>query len=275
MRKPRLDGYIVGLGVADNRADAREIALAEIVTQLSVDIKVSQSQYNEKRGSFTTSHYKQQIDSSSLPFELVGIEEIKSASQDQQAAVLMGIKKQRLINSLYRQVSNVNSLELPDAKAENRFIFALEHKSELLRIEKMTRVLEVLDGKKPELQSRLDELTHSHARVLRQASCRIIGRSVHKSIVGALNNALRCNGGNTLWVQPQLNWRYSGQNNLTFAQANLIIKFTRTVSPFNTLKEYGFVATASGTSKSMARDAAIKQLITFLNRPVHQWGSEQ
>ncbi|MCL1077296.1 hypothetical protein D5R81_04740 [Parashewanella spongiae] len=275
MQKQEFDGYIVGQGVADSRVNAHKAALAEIASQLSININVSQTLKISKSGSTSDSEFKQKIQTTSLPFDLVGVEEIKTSSKGQQTAMLLGIKKEHLIGSLYGELSGLNRLAIPDASVEQQFIHALEHEQELHRSTQILQVLEALDGKQLKFRSELKKLKQHHQQALKQISCQIINNSIPKNVVAAIDNRLKCNGAKVIWVQPQLNWRYSDSGHIKYVEASLHIKFTHSIHPFNTLKEYNIVATSSGRSMETAKDEAINRLVIILNRPIRQWNSEQ
>ncbi|RYV02380.1 hypothetical protein SOPP22_10015 [Shewanella sp. OPT22] len=268
------NGYIVGMGVAESRAGAKNEALAEIVSQLSINVRVNQTHSNVKRNSTTETVFKQQIGISSLPFELVGVEEIDSSSNKNNIAVVLGIKKAHLINSLKDELNFLSKISLPDSSVQYRFIHALENQAELNRAAKILPVLELLDGEQRKLSSTLSRLQTDFQQALNQVSSQVIDNSSPSELIAAIDNKLKWSGKTLIWVKPQLNWRYASSNQIKHVQAHLAIKFTHTVSPFNTLKEYSIITTASGDTIESAKEAAIKQLVDIVNRPIRQWNSE-
>ncbi len=275
MQKLKFDDYIVGLGVADSRANARTLALAEIASQLSVSVSVKETQSSFKHGTIVDTKFNQSIQTSSLPFKLVGVEVLKTASKENKTAILLGVKKSTLVNTLNESISDLTSLAIPDTSAEYKFIHVIESTPELHRKSQMLQVLEFLEGNKLSFRADLNKLRQEHLQVLNDISCQIIANSTPKSIVTAIDNKLTCNGKTRLWIKPQLNWRLSTYEQVKHAQANLNIKFTRTINPFNTIKEYNIVAVASSKSIDIAKEEAVTQLVIKLNQPIHQWNSEQ
>ena len=274
MQKFKDNGYIVGIGVAESRVSAKSAALAEIVSQLSVNVRVSQTHSNLKRNSATETVFKQKLEVTSLPFELVGVEEIDSSSNKNNIAVALGVKKGLLVSSLKDELNFLSKMSLPDSSVQYRFIHALENQAELNRAAKILPVLELLDGEQSKLSSTLSRLQADFEQALNQVSSQVIDNSSPSELIAAIDNKFKWNGKTLIWVKPQLNWRYASGNQIKHVQAHLAIKFTQTVSPFSTLKEYSIIVTASGDTIESAKDAAIKQLVNIVNRPIRQWNSE-
>jgi len=79
LQSQQSDEYITAVGIGESRLTAKQAALADIVTQLSVDVSTEQVQLSSKQNTQSTGYFQQTTSLSSLPFTLTGTEELNSA----------------------------------------------------------------------------------------------------------------------------------------------------------------------------------------------------
>jgi hypothetical protein len=268
---PQDSEYLVGVGVGDSRIAARQAAIAEIVTQLSIDYRVEQTQMLTKRLGKADSQFKQVSLLKSLPFTLEGIEELKFFQQDADFALLLGIKKNQLIKSLQTDLAILHHITQPDGDAERQFIWALQQSETFLLLNKKLRVLTLLAGEQPKIKQRLEHLLDIQNKALQAVSCDVIGNSNYSLIKSALNNALPHSGKTRLWMRPNLKWKFATKGKQTLAKARLTLKLMRSQSPFSVLIQHDIEAQAKGSSREAAKAKAIKKLLGQLSAPASVW----
>jgi hypothetical protein len=263
--------YLVGVGVGDSRSAARQSAIADIVTQLSVDYRVEQTQILTKRQGKADSQFTQVSQLKSLPFTLEGIEELEFFQQDAEFALLLGIKKSQLIKSLQTDLAILQHITSPTGDVERQFMWALQQSETFLLSTKKLSVLTLLAGEQPKIKQRLEQLLTQQKQALQAVSCDVIGNSHYSLIKSALNTALPHSGKTRLWMRPNLKWKFATKGKLALAKARLTLKLMRSRPPFSVLIQHDIEAQAKGSSREVAKAKAIEKLLGQLSAPASVW----
>ncbi|KAA1153877.1 hypothetical protein EU510_08790 [Pseudoalteromonas sp. FUC4] len=265
------DEYITAVGIGESRLAAKQAALADIITQLSVDVSTQQIQKLTKQDNQSSNYFEQATTLTSLPFTLTGLEELDALEQNNLFALKMGVKKSILVKNLKSDLSKLSRIFAPKNNTEQRFIWALKNSGELNVATKKLAVLEHLSGPKLFIQSTLNNLLTEQAKALNAVSCDVIGANNISEIKSALNNALPHNGGTRLWVRPQIRWQYAKSNNKYSAKAILTLALTRSSTPFKVLLQQDLVAQESAATQEDAKQKATNNLVQQLKAPASQW----
>ncbi|WMS92912.1 LPP20 family lipoprotein [Pseudoalteromonas sp. HL-AS1] len=265
------DEYITAVGIGESRLAAKQAALADIITQLSVDASTQQLQKLTKQDNQSSNYFEQATTLTSLPFTLTGLEELDALEQNNLFALKMGVKKSILVKNLKSDLSKLSRIFAPKNNTEQRFIWALKNSGELNVATKKLAVLEHLSGPKLFIQSTLNNLLTEQAKALNAVSCDVIGANNISEIKSALNNALPHNGGTRLWVRPQIRWQYAKSNNKYSAKAILTLALTRSSTPFKVLLQQDLVAQESAATQENAKQKATNNLVHQLKAPASQW----
>ncbi|MET6760419.1 LPP20 family lipoprotein [Pseudoalteromonas sp. NCIMB_1079] len=265
------DEYITAVGIGESRLAAKQAALADIITQLSVDASTQQTQKLTKQDNQSSNYFEQATTLTSLPFTLTGLEELDALEQNNLFALKMGVKKSILVKNLKSDLSKLSRIFAPKNNTEQRFIWALKNSGELNVATKKLAVLEHLSGPKLFIQSTLNNLLTEQAKALNAVSCDVIGANNISEIKSALNNALPHNGGTRLWVRPQIRWQYAKSNNKYSAKAILTLALTRSSTPFKVLLQQDLVAQESAATQENAKQKATNNLVHQLKAPASQW----
>lgn len=265
------DEYITAVGIGESRLAAKQAALADIITQLSVDASTQQTQKLTKQDNQSSNYFEQATTLTSLPFTLTGLEELDVLEQNNLFALKMGVKKSILVKNLKSDLSKLSRIFAPKNNTEQRFIWALKNSGELNVATKKLAVLEHLSGPKLFIQSTLNNLLTEQAKALNAVSCDVIGANNISEIKSALNNALPHNGGTRLWVRPQIRWQYAKSNNKYSAKAILTLALTRSSTPFKVLLQQDLVAQESAATQENAKQKATNNLVHQLKAPASQW----
>ncbi|MBH0021183.1 LPP20 family lipoprotein [Pseudoalteromonas sp. SWXJ133] len=265
------DEYITAIGIGESRLAARQAALADIITQLSVDVSTQQLQKLTKQDNQSSNYFEQATTLTSLPFTLTGLEELNALEENNLFALKMGVKKSVLVKNLKSDLSKLSRISAPENNNEQRFIWALKNSGELNVTTKKLAVLEHLSGPKLFIQSTLNNLLTEQAKALNAVSCDVIGANNISTIKSALNNALPHSGDTRLWVRPQIRWQYAKSNNKYSAKAILTLALTRSSTPFKVLLQQDLVAQESAATQENAKQKAINNLVQQLKAPASQW----
>ena len=265
------DEYITAVGIGESRLAAKQTALADIITQLSVDVSTQQLQKLSKQNNQASSYFTQTTILTSLAFTLTGLEELNAIEQNNLFALRMGVKKSVLVQSLKSDLSTLSQLTPPTTNTELRFIWALQNSGELNIAIKKLAVLEHLSGPKLFIQSTLNNLLIEQGKALNAISCDVIGANNISEIKSALNNALPHSGDTRLWMRPQIRWQYAQSNNKYSAKAILTLALTRSSSPFKVLLQQDLFAQESAATQENAKQKAINNLVQQLKAPASQW----
>jgi len=265
------DEYLTAVGIGESRLAAKQAALADITTQLSIDINTRQTQTLTKKDNTASRFFQQETTLNSLPFTLAGIEELHFLQQGNAFALKMGVKKSVLVASLKSDLSALSYLVPPAKNAEKRFIWALQNSHKLNLAVKKLAVLEHLAGAQLSIQSVLKDLLNEQSNALNAISCDVIGALDVNEIKSALNDALPHRGDTQLWMRPQLRWQYAQNNNQHSAKATLTLALTQSSSPFRVLLQHDLHAQDSATTLENAKQKVIINLVQQLKAPVSQW----
>jgi hypothetical protein len=265
------DEYLIAVGIGESRLAAKQAALADITTQLSIDINTRQTQTLTKKDNTASRFFKQETTLNSLPFTLAGIEELHFVKQGNAFALKMGVKKSVLVATLKSDLSALSYLVPPAKDAEKRFVWALQNSHKLNLAVKKLAVLEHLAGLQQSIQSTLKHLLNEQSKALNAISCDVIGAFDVSEIKSALNDALPHSGDTQLWMRPQLRWQYAQNNNQHSAKATLTLALTQSSSPFRVLLQHDLHAQDSATTLENAKQKVIKNLVQQLKAPVSQW----
>lgn len=265
------DEYITAVGMGGSRLAAKQAALADITTQLSIDINTRQTQILTKKDNTVSGFFQQETTLNSLPFTLAGVEELNYEVQGNFFALKIGVKKSVLAATLKSDLSELSYLVPPAKDAEKRFIWALQNTHKLNLAVKKVAVLEYLTGAEPSIQTTLKHLLNEQSNALSAISCDVIGAFNISEIKSALNDALPHSGDTQLWMRPQLRWQYAQNNNQHSARATLTLALTQSSSPFKVLLQHDLYAQDSATTLENAKQKAIKNLVQQLKAPVSQW----
>ena len=265
------DEYITAVGISESRSAAKQAALADIITQLSVDVSTQQLQKLTKQDNQSSNYFEQATTLTSLPFTLTGLEELNALEENNLFALKMGVKKSVLVKNLKSDLSKLSRISAPENNNEQRFIWALKNSGELNVATKKLAVLEHLSGPKLFIQSTLNNLLNEQVKALNAVSCDVIGANNISEIKSALNNALPHNGDTRLWVRPQIRWQYAKSNNKYSAKAILTLALTRSSTPFKVLLQQDLVAQESAATQENAKQKATNNLVQQLKAPASQW----
>lgn len=265
------DEYITAVGIGESRLAAKQAALAEISTQLSVDVSTQQLQKLTKQNTQADSYFEQATTLSSLPFTLTGLVELKSLEKNNLFALKMGVSKSVLVKSLNSELTALSRLSVPKNNAEQRFIWALQNSAALEAAAKKLAVLEHLSGPNLSINSTLNYLLDEQALALNAVSCDVIGANDLSSIKSALNTALPQSGSVKLWMRPQIHWQYSQSNKDHSVKAKLTLALTRSQSPFTVLLQHELFAQESAATQENAKQKVINNLVQQLKAPASKW----
>lgn len=265
------DEYITAVGIGESRLAAKQAALADIITQLSVDVSTQQLQKLTKQDNKSSNYFEQATTLTSLPFTLTGLEELNALEENNLFALKMGVKKSILIKNLKSDLSKLSRISAPKNNTEQRFIWALKNSGELDVATKKLAILEHLSGPKLFIQSTLNNLLDEQAKALSAISCDVIGANNISAIKSALNNALPHSGDTRLWVRPQIRWQYAKSNNKYSAKAILTLALTRSSTPFKVLLQQDLVAQEGAATQENAKQKAINNLVQQLKAPASDW----
>ena len=265
------DEYITAVGVGESRLAAKQAAIADITTQLSVDVSTQQLQKLIKQDNQASNYFEQATTLTSLPFTLTGLEELNTLEQNNLFALKMGVKKSTLVKNLKSDLLKLSRISAPKNDNEQRFIWALKNSGGLDVAAKKLSVLEFLSGPKLLIQSTLNNLLNEQAKALDAVSCDVIGANNISEIKSALNNALPHSGDTRLWMRPQIRWQYAKSNNNYSAKVILTLALTRSSSPFKVLLQQDLFAQESATTQENAKQKAINNLVQQLKAPASQW----
>jgi hypothetical protein len=270
--QPQLsDEYITAVGIGESRLAAKQAALAEISTQLSVDVSTQQQQKLIKQNTQAYSYFEQATTLSSLPFTLTGLVELKSLQQNNQFALKMGVSKSVLVKNLSSELAALSRLSVPKNNVEQRFIWALQNSAALAVAAKKLAVLEHLSGPNLSINSTLNYLLDEQAMALNAVSCDVIGANDLSSIKSALNTALPQSGSVKFWMRPQLHWQYAQSNKDHSVKAKLTLALTRSQSPFTVLLQHDLFAQESAATQENAKQKVINNLVQQLKAPASKW----
>lgn len=265
------DEYITAVGIGESRLAAKQAALADITTQLSVDVNTQQLQTLKKQNNRVNNYFEQTTRLTSLPITLTGLEELNSLNQNNLFALKVGIKKATLIANLQTDLETLHQIVAPKKNVERRFIWALQVTGKLNLASKKLALLEHLSGSKPFIKSTLNKLLKAHSLALDAVACDVIGANNISQIKSALNDALPHSGSTRLWVRPQLQWQFAHTNDKYLAKANLTIALTRSASPFKVLLQHDISAQESGSTREIAKQSVINNLVKQIKAPASQW----
>lgn len=265
------DEYITAVGIGESRLAAKQAALAEINTQLSVDVSTQQLQKLTKQNTQVDSYFEQATFLTSLPFTLTGLVELKSIEKNNLFALKMGVNKSVLINSLSSELAALSRLSVPKNNAEQRFIWALQNSAVLEVAVKKLEVLEHLSGPNPSINATLNYLLDEQAMALNAVSCDVIGANDLSTIKSVLNTVLPQSGSVKLWMRPQMHWQYAQSNKNHLVKAKLTLTLTRSQSPFTVLVQHDLFAQESAVTQENAKQKVINNLVQQLKAPVSQW----
>ena len=82
IKSHKSDEYITAVGIGESRLAAKQAALADITTQLSVDVNTQQLQTLKKQNNRVNNYFEQTTSLTSLPITLTGLEELNSINQN-------------------------------------------------------------------------------------------------------------------------------------------------------------------------------------------------
>ncbi|MDX1729047.1 MAG: LPP20 family lipoprotein [Pseudoalteromonas tetraodonis] len=265
------DEYITAVGIDKSRSAAKQAAIADITTQLSIDVNTRQLQTLKKQNNRVNNYFEQTTSLTSLPVTLTGLEELNSVNQNNLFALKVGIKKATLIANLQSDLEALHQIVAPQKNVEQRFIWALKMTGELNLASKKLALLEHLSGSKPFIKSTLNKLLQAHSFALDAVACDVIGANNISQIKSALSDALPHSGSTRLWVRPQLQWQFAHTNGKYLAKANLTIALTRSVSPFKVLLQHDISAQESASTREIAKQSVINNLVKQIKAPASQW----
>lgn len=265
------EDYITAVGMGKSRLAAKQAALAEIVTQLSIDVSTQQTQLLRKQNNLASDYFQQVTSVNSLPFTLTGVEELNSAEHVNLFALQLGVKKSDIVKTLKSDLSVLSRVSPSDKNTEQRFIWALQHSGLLSMAAKKLTVLEYLSEPQPTIRASLNSLLAEQASALNTVTCEVIGALNAHEIKSALNDALPHSGDTLLWMRPQLRWHYAHTQQTHSAKAVLSLSLTRSTSPFNVLLQHDLSAQHSATTRDGAKQKVIQNLVQQLKAPASEW----
>ncbi|GAB0109131.1 LPP20 family lipoprotein [Pseudoalteromonas distincta] len=265
------DEYITAIGIGESRLAAKQAAIADITTQLSIDASTQQLQKLIKQDNQASNYFEQATTLTSLPFTLTGLEELNALEKNNAFALKMGVKKSVLAKNLKSDLSKLSLISVPKDNNEQRFIWALKHGGQLNIATKKLAVLEYISGPQLLMQKTLNNLLSEQAKALNAISCDVIGANNISEIKAALNNVLPHSGNTRLWMRPQIRWQYAKSNNIYSAKASLTLALTRSSSPFKVLLQQDLFAQESAATQENAKQKAIYNLVQQLKAPASQW----
>ncbi|NYR13302.1 hypothetical protein HC000_12595 [Pseudoalteromonas sp. MIP2626] len=265
------DEYITAVGIGESRLAAKQAALAEIITQLSVDVSTLQVQSLTKQNNKSTSYFEQATTLSSLPFTLTGLEQLNAVAQNNLFALKMGVKKSVIVKTLKSDLSVLSRITPPEKNTEQRFIWALQNSGLLSQATKKLAVLEHLSGSELLIKSTLNNLLTEQSIAFNAVACDVIGAISAHEIKSALNDALPHSGDTQLWLRPQLRWQYAQTTTKHSAKAILSLALTRSTSPFKVLLQHDINAQESAATRENAKQKVIQNLVQQLKAPASQW----
>ena len=271
LQSQQSDEYITAVGIGESRLTAKQAALADIVTQLSVDVSTEQVQLSSKQNTQSTGYFQQTTSLSSLPFTLTGTEELNSAEQANLFALQLGVKKSVIVNTVKADLSVLFRVSPSDKNSEQRFIWALQYSCLLSDATKKLAVLEYLSVAQPLIRTRLNTLLTDQSSALNDVACDVVGALSAHEIKSALNDALPHSGNTQLWMRPQLRWYYANSKNSHSAKAILSLALTRSSSPFKVLLQHDLHAQETGATTNAAKQKVIQNLVQQLKAPPSTW----
>ncbi len=263
--------YIAAVGIGESRLAAKQAAIAEINTQLSVDVTTQQLQKLTKKNTQADSYFEQATTVTSLPFTLTGLVELKSLQKNNLFAIKIGVKKSVLVKNLTSELAALSRLSVPKNSAEQRFIWALQNSKKLEDATKKLAVLEHLSGTNLSINTTLNYLLDEHAMALNAISCDVIGANDLSAIKSVLNTALPQSGSVKLWMRPQVHWQYAQSNKEHLVKAKLTLALTRSQSPFTVLLQHDLFAQESAATQENAKQKVINNFVQQLKAPASQW----
>ena len=252
------DDYITAVGIADNRTAAKQAALADIVTQLSVDVNTQQLQLLIKTEAKASGYFEQITTVKSLPMTLTGIKELNFSQQDRKFALQIGVKKTDIVSALTSDLLVLSRLSPPNENIEQRFIWALQNTEVLSQASKKLAIVEHLSGPAVSTRSTLEYLLTQQSEALAAIACEVIGATTDHEIISALNSALPHSGSTQLWMRPQLRWQYAKKNNHHSAKGFLTLALTQNSNPFKVLLKHNIIAQGRALTREKAKQDVIK-----------------
>ncbi|WP_394129028.1 hypothetical protein [Shewanella maritima] len=271
LNPPQNEEYILGVGVGSDRAEAKSAALSEIVSQLSIDFSVKQVQLISANDAVADVRFKQSSQMSSIPFSLEGIEELNSAKDEQQFALLLGIKKTTLIAGLHNRLTILSRLSPVKQNPNKRFIWALSYGQELDDANRRIRVLDLLGEDTSSYVALLTPLLKERRTALDLVTLRVIASQELAPIKSSILKSLPQTGESVLWLKANLTWKYDKQSVKPKVLANLHLTITEPEPPFKELYRHTLTAQATASSVKKAKQSAIDQLQTQVKSPISQW----
>lgn len=263
--------HITAVGIGENHLAAKQAAVADIVTQLSVDVSTQQQHTLSKRNGRASENFDQTTTANGLALTLTGLEVNDSVERNGLFALKVSVEKLQLINTLSAELSALSSITPPQNSPEQRFIWALQNSNTFSLASKKLAVLEYLTGTEHSYRATLKQLLAEQTHALNNITCRVVGAQNMGGIKSALNDALPQAGNTLLWMRPQLRWQYARSGNDLSARAVLTLALTRSESPFTVLLQRDLFAQESAATQENAKQKVINNLVQQLKAPVSQW----
>ncbi|MCL2916286.1 LPP20 family lipoprotein [Shewanella corallii] len=267
---------LVGVGIGQTRVEAKELAMAEIVTQLSVRVETEQSQLLAKSGDQSRQEFRQQTRLSSLPFELFGVQEINSAQQEQQVAVMLAVDKSAMAITLADQVEALlDSYSQMSGDPVKGFVAAVKQMGLIPLGRNYLAAMRGLGYPNEAQELRHKALSEEILAAKSRVSVEVIGSKQHQQIYSYLATGFTAsaNAETRLWLRPELKWRTAKQAGRVVARADLQLSYQYPQSPFTVVHRQSLSADGVAFSQAQAKEQALNAIIEQLKQPPSEWNT--
>ena len=265
---------LAAVGSGSSVAEARQIALGNILLQVSQSLEAGTSSVLTSEDGESNSRFRQVAIGRSLKLD-VGHADIVRQWQDPETGEVylqLTVAKAGLIRALENRLSGITALSFPASSGQtDQLLWALKNLPPTQQGLRIEAALSGLGAAQPAArQHLLDQQEHAR-KVWQAAGVRVIAQQSLGTVARAIRPQLPTSTNTALWLQLDNQTFHRQTNGQTEIKRVLSVNLKQPHAPFTSYHQSQLIAFGSGSSRASAEQAAEKALTDQLQQPLAHW----
>ncbi|PFG52247.1 hypothetical protein ATG98_1255 [Marinobacter sp. LV10R520-4] len=271
---PQSGPSLQSVGSGNTVAEARQVALGNILLQVSQTLQANTRSIIESHNGVANTQFQQKAQGKSLNLD---ISQTKIARQwrdpdTSDVYLQIAVAKTDLVRALEDRLAKMAVLRFPDTSSQtDQLLWALKHLESLDLGLRLDRALTALGAGQPDTRAHLAGNQKKAMSIWQTAGVRIIAKQSLDSISNLIRQRLPTSTNTALWLQLNQQTYHRLANGRTEIKKVLSINLKQPHSPFTSYYQREVVALAAGPDRSSAALAAEQALADKLNQPLANW----
>lgn len=269
---------LTAVGSGASIAQAKRIAIAEIIAQVSQSVSAESVSVAEKKLKKAGQYFKQSVLSKTLSIDVNEVTVNKQFVDEASGVIYVqaNINKQQLTRFLEDELTPLATLKFPvNSSTIDKVLWALKYRETNEYGLRLERALASLGVANKTLRVRFRDNLSDVAKVWQRYGVRIIADRTLQSLTGTINQQLPSATKTVLWLQFKPSYKTRQKEGTHQHKLNLVVELTQPHSPFKVFYQKHISVVGTGMSPEQAKNQAVEQLHSILDTPIQNWFFEK